>query len=75
MHPAVLAARDRWTAPSRAAVSVPHPIGFPAGALAVDSAPAQTVTGVTPVGAGGVTLGGLPPVVFSELVHDLRVPD
>ncbi len=77
--------RHGWTRWYDAVVQMARPVGGGVFAIlgtdpgwrasdTVDSAPPQTVTGVTPA-RGGITLGDLPPVVFSELVHDLRVLD
>ncbi|MEU4161176.1 DUF4132 domain-containing protein [Actinoplanes sp. NPDC026670] len=77
--------RHGWTRWYDAAVQMAKPLAGGAWAIldtdpgwhasdTVDSALPQTVTGVT-LFRSGVTLGDLPAVVFSELVHDLRVLD
>ncbi|MBW6436642.1 DUF4132 domain-containing protein [Actinoplanes hulinensis] len=78
--------RRGWTRWYDAAVQMAKPLGGGVHALlrtdpgwhasdTVDTAPPQTVVDVILVGAGGRGPGDLPPVVFSELVHDLRVFD
>ncbi|MFC4072292.1 DUF4132 domain-containing protein [Actinoplanes subglobosus] len=78
--------RHGWTRWYSGAVQMAKPLGGGAWAVlgtdpgwhasdTVDSALPQTVDGVTLFRAGDLTLGDLPPVVFSELVHDLRVLD
>jgi hypothetical protein len=78
--------RHGWTRWYDAAVQMAKPLGGGVWALletdpgwhasdTVDSAPPQTVERMSLVRGGGLTFGDLPPVVFSELVHDLRVLD
>ncbi|SDT66292.1 DUF4132 domain-containing protein [Actinoplanes derwentensis] len=76
--------RNGWTRWYDAAVQMAKPLGGGAWAVlqtdpgwhasdTVDSAPPQTVRELTMVRGGGVTFGDLPPVTFSELIHDLRI--
>jgi hypothetical protein len=78
--------RHGWTRWYDAAVQMAKPLGGGVWALletdpgwhasdTVDTAPPQTVERVSLVRGGALTFGDLPPVVFSELVHDLRVLD
>ncbi|MEU0559664.1 DUF4132 domain-containing protein [Dactylosporangium sp. NPDC006015] len=76
--------RHGWTRWYDAVVQMAKPIGGGVYAVldtepgwhasdTVDSAPPQTVADLVLVRADGRTFGDLPPVVFSELIHDLRV--
>lgn len=76
--------RHGWTRWYDAAVQMAKPIGDGAYAIlttdpgwhasdTVDTAPPQTVGPVVLARAGTHTFGTLPPVVFSELIHDLRL--
>ncbi|MET7423931.1 DUF4132 domain-containing protein [Dactylosporangium sp. NPDC005555] len=76
--------RHGWTRWYDASVQMAKPIGGGVHAVlntdpgwhasdTVDSAPPQTVADLVLGRAGDRTFGTLPPVVFSELIHDLRV--
>ncbi|MEV6301344.1 DUF4132 domain-containing protein [Actinoplanes sp. NPDC051861] len=78
--------RHGWTRWYDAAVQMAKPVGAGAYALlqtdpgwhpsdTVDSAPPQTVTALTLTRTTTQTFHNLPPVTYSELLHDLRLLD